>query len=81
MRLYRTSLNLCMILIFKRGSFGTGDCFPKFLPSEQLIEHKQGYPVILKGDQTCLFLAEFLETEFGCESGESKPITSETFRI
>ena len=41
MRLYRTSLNLCMILIFKKGSFGTGDSAVQNFCPQGLIEHKQ----------------------------------------
>ena len=65
-----------MILIFKKGSFGTGDFAVQNFCPQRLIEHKKGHAGILKGDQNCLFLAEFLETEIGCESGESKSITS-----
>ena len=51
MQLYHTSLNLCMILIFKKGSFRTGDSvFQNFCP-QRLIEHKQGHAGILNGDQ------------------------------
>ena len=39
MRLYRTSLNLCMILIFKKGSFGTGDSVVQNFFPRRLIEH------------------------------------------
>ena len=76
MRLYRTSLNLCMILILKMGSFGTGGSVVQNFCPQRLIEHKQGHAGTLKDDQTYLFLAEFLETEIRCESGESKSITS-----
>ena len=51
MRLYRTSLNLCMILIFKKGSFGTVHSAVQNFCPQRLIEHKKGHAGILKGDQ------------------------------